>query len=251
MDIEPDGWAVVAGATGSLGSAISAKLASMRLKVLAIGRNEAELTKLSRLGNIHPCIVDMADNSAIDIVKRHIEGPVKIVVQALGLPIRPKDQPFDPASVGKAVNIKIGGLLRLVEALDHQLHEGSRIVALGGNHGFEPDPTATSPGVTNAAMANLVRQLSVPYGKRGISVHLVSPGPVNTPRIRKLAADTARITGETAEQALDGWRAESSFGKLISVEQVAWAVALLLDKEADALHGSVIHLDGGRRKGIV
>lgn len=131
------------------------------------------------------------------------------------------------------------------------MHEGSRIVALGGYHGFEPDPTATSPGVTNAAMANLIRQLSVRYGKRGISVHLVSPGPVDTPRIRKLAADAARITGETAEQALDGWRAESSFGKLISVEQVAWAVALLLDKEADALHGSVIHLDGGRRKGIV
>lgn len=246
------GLAVVAGATGSLGAAITRKLASKGLEVLAIGRREAELEALAvEIPGVRPCVADLADNHAVDAIRARLSGPVRIAVQAVGLPIRPKDQPFDPSSLGIAVNIKIGGLLRLTSALDDHLERGSRIVALGGYHGFEPDPTATGPGVTNAAMANLIRQLSARYGPRGVSVHLISPGPVDTDRIRKLADDSARITGDSAENILDGWRRESSFNRLITTDQVAWTAALLLDPEADALHGSVIHLDGGRRKGIV
>lgn len=252
MSDNQDAWAVVAGATGSLGGAITRKLVSRGLKVLAIGRREEELNDLAKQApGVVPCVADLGDNAAVETIKARLEGPVRIAVQAIGLPIRPKDQSFDPASMGVAVNIKIGGLLRLTSALDDHLEAGSRIVALGGYHGFEPDPTATGPGVTNAALANLIRQLSVRYGPRGVSVHLISPGPVDTPRIRKLADDAARITGADAESILDGWRQESSFHRLITTDQVAWAVALLLDPEADALHGSVLHLDGGRRKGIV
>ena len=187
----------------------------------------------------------------MDIVARAVDGPVKVLAQAVGLPIRPKDQPLDPTSMGVAVNIKIGGLLRLTSALDDRFQTGSRIVALGGYHGFEPDPMATAPGVVNSALANLIRQLSVRYGARGVSVHLISPGPVDTPRIRRLADDAARQTGRSAADILDGWARESSFGKLVTVEQIAWAATLLLDRQADALHGSVLHMDGGRRKGIV
>ncbi len=245
-------WAVVAGATGALGSAIARKLASKGLKVLAVARRKAELDALcAETPGITPCVADMADNASIEVVRAAVGGPVRMAAQAVGLPIRPKDQPFDPASMGAAVNVKIGGLLRLTSAVDERLGRGSRIVALGGYHGFEPDPTATGPGVVNSALANLIRQLSVRYGARGISVHLISPGPVDTPRIRKLADDAARQTGASPESILDGWRKESSFGKLITVDEVAWAAALLLDPEADALHGSVLHLDGGRRKGIV
>ncbi len=251
--VERKQWAVVAGATGSLGGAIARKLVAKGLKVLAVGRREEELANLAKESpHFIPCVADLSDNAAVDVIAKAIgDGPVKLIAQAIGLPIRPKDQPFDPNSVGFATNIKIGGLLRLTSALDDRLARGSQIVALGGYHGFEPDPTALGPGVVNAALANLIRQLSVRYGARGISVHLISPGPVDTVRIRKLADDAARQTNGDPEQILDGWRKESSFGQLITTDQVAWAVGLLLDPEADALHGSVLHIDGGRRKGII
>ncbi len=252
MSADEQPWAVVAGATGSLGGAIARKLATKGLRVLAVARREAELkTLVETTPGVTACAADLGDNAAIEKIKAAVDGPVKIAVQAIGLPIRPKDRPFDPTSVGVAANIKTGGLLRLTNALDDRLGRGSRIVALGGYHGFEPDPTAIAPGIVNAGLANLIRQLSMLYGKRGVSVHLVSPGPVDTPRIRQLAEDGARLSGEPAESILDGWRKESSFGQLITVDQVAWAVSLLLDPEADCLHGSVLHMDGGRRRGIV
>src|SRR5271165_7457187 len=141
MGQEADQWAVVAGATGSLGGAIARKLASRGLRVLAIARNEEKLEALASASpRIAPCVADLSENSAVDVIRDAVGGQVRMVAQAVGLPIRQKDQPFDPSSMGVAVNIKIGGLLRLTSAVDQRLGPGSRIVALGGYHGFEPDP---------------------------------------------------------------------------------------------------------------
>ena len=244
--------AVVAGATGSLGGAIAKKLTSRGLRVLAIGRDEEKLNKLAKENPlITPVIADMASNDVIEVLRSKINAPVRIAVQAVGLPIRPKDAPFDPDSLGKAVNIKVGGLMRLSSALEGNMKPNSRLVVLGGYHGFEPDPTAIGPGVTNSALANLIRILSHRWGKQEVTVHLISPGPVDTSRIRKLADDASRIRGIPAAEILAEWCAESSLAKLITTDQVAWAVNLLLDPEASCFHGSVLHMDGGRRKGIV
>lgn len=244
--------AIVAGATGSLGGAIVRRLTEKGLKVIAIARSAAALDSLAA-GNPHitPIVGDMADNAIIDTLRNAVTGPVRMAVQAVGLPIRPKDAAFDPNTLGVGVNIKVGGLMRLVTALEGRLTQGSRLVVLGGYHGFEPDPTAIGPGVTNAALANLVRILSHRLGSQGASVHMVSPGPVDTPRIRKLADDASRIRGIPAAEILSQWCAESTLPQLVTTDQVAWAVALLLDAEASALHGSVLHMDGGRRRGIV
>ncbi len=250
-------WSVVAGATGSLGGAITSMLIDQGHRVLAIARDRAKLNTLVAANpSVLACQADLALNDARNaiseaIVANGLEGPAAAVVQAIGLPIRPKNQPFDPDSMGIAVNVKCGGLMRLTGALDEHLGRGSRLVALGGYHGFEPDPTATNPGATNAALANLVHQLAAIYGKRGVGVFLVSPGPVDTDRIRKLADDASRIRKVDAAAVLDEWRNEATSGKLINLDQVAWTVRLLLDAEADAFHGSVLHIDGGRRKGIV
>ena len=45
-------------------------------------------------------------------------------------------------------------------------------------------------------------------------------------------------------------RGESAIGAFTTVEQIAWAIALLLAPEADALAGSTLFMDAGRRKGL-
>jgi NAD(P)-dependent dehydrogenase (short-subunit alcohol dehydrogenase family) len=59
-----------------------------------------------------------------------------------------------------------------------------------------------------------------------------------------------RDDGATAEQVLDEYRSGSPLGRLTTVDEVAWAVGLLLDPEASALHGATLSLDLGRRRGI-
>jgi NAD(P)-dependent dehydrogenase (short-subunit alcohol dehydrogenase family) len=154
------------------------------------------------------------------------------------------------AALADAVNIKVGGMLRLVRAVDGHLIRGSRLVAIGGHYGFEPSAYAAAAGVANSALANVVRQLSLAYGARGITAHLVAPGPADSERLRRVASDRATLAGVSVEDILAGMASESSLASFTTPEQVAWAVSLLLSPEADAMTGSALMLDVGRRHGI-
>ena len=240
------GIAVVVGASGALGSAIRDRLRAAGLVVVAVSRSAA--------GGARDCAADIGADSAIGAIAAAVEaagpGPVRMVVQAAGLPAAGPLATIDPEALGRAVALKAGGLLRLVRAVDGRLERGSRIVALGGHYGIEPAPDACAAGVTNAAVANLVRQLAIAYGPRGITSHLIAPGPADTPRLRGLSATAAAERRVPVDQVLAERAAESPLGRLVTPTEVAWSVAMLLDPEADALTGSTLALDVGARKGI-
>ena len=104
----------------------------------------------------------------------------------------------------------------------------------------------------NASLSNLVRSLADRWGPEGVTVHLVAPGPVDSPRMHGIAERIASRRGgdSTTERVLDEYRAGSPLGRLTTVEEVAWAVGILLAPEAAALHGSTLSLDAGRRRGM-
>ncbi|SHK28419.1 NAD(P)-dependent dehydrogenase, short-chain alcohol dehydrogenase family [Pseudonocardia thermophila] len=234
--------AVVVGSSGALGSAIAARLRRAGLDVLGVARGAEP----------PDCRADIGSDDAVAVIAAAVGGrPVRMVVQAAGLPPTGPLATIEPDALGRAVALKCGGLLRLVRAVDGQLDRGSRIVALGGHFGSEPAPYACAAGVTNAALANLVRQLADAYGPRGITAHLVAPGPADTPRLRGLAAAAAAERGVDVAEVLAERAAESPLGRLVTPEEVAWAVAALLAPEADALLGSTLGLDMGARRGIL
>ncbi len=239
---EPPGIAVVVGASGSLGGAIAERLAATGLTVVGVSRSGAS------------CSADIGSDSAVSAIAEAVaaagDGPVRMVVQAAGLPPTGPLAQIEPDALGRAVALKAGGLLRLVRAVEDRLRAGSRIVALGGHFGSEPAPYACAAGVTNAALANLVRQLAIEYGPRGITAHLVAPGPVDTPRLRGLCEQAAAERGVSVVQVLAERAAESPLGRLVTPTEVAWAVAVLLAPEADALDGATLALDIGARRGI-
>jgi NAD(P)-dependent dehydrogenase (short-subunit alcohol dehydrogenase family) len=173
-------------------------------------------------------------------------------VQAAGLPPSGTIDTITPAEITAGIDAKIGGLLRLVRAAEPNLTSGSRLVVLGGHYGYEPSPVAPLAGIANAALGNLVRSLADAWGPRGVTVHLVAPGPVESPRMRAIAErSAARRGGEvTAEDVLDEYRRGAPLGRLTTIDEVVWAVALLLAPEAGALHGATLSLDLGRRRGI-
>jgi len=246
--------AVVVGATGALGGAIVRRLRSRGVPVLAVARSAASLEALSADDEgVVGCAADIGDDGAQQAIADGLaawDAPVGMVVQAAGLPAVGGLDVVEPAALGAAVALKVGGMLRLVRAADPWLAEGSRLVALGGHYGAEPSPHVPGAGVTNAALANLVRQLADAYGPRGITAHLVAPGPADTDRLRRLSADRAAARGVDVEDILAERRAESPLGALVTPEQVGWAVATLLDPEASALTGSTLALDMGARRGL-
>ncbi|BCO25772.1 3-oxoacyl-[acyl-carrier-protein] reductase FabG [Rhodoferax lithotrophicus] len=247
----PKEWAVIVGATGAFGQVMVERLLAQGLGVVAVARSAPSLAALAAA---HPglvaCVADIASDAAIDTIRAALPGPVRMVVHGPGVSAAGGVLTVDTGLMVEAVNIKVGGLLRLVRAVDARLGVNSRLVAIGGHYGFEPTAYAATAGVANAALVNVVRQLSLAYGARGITAHLVAPGPADTERLRRVAGERARLQNTTLEAVLEAMKAESSLGAFTEPGQVAWALEMLLAPEASAMTGSSLMLDVGRRHGL-
>ncbi len=245
------GQAVVVGATGEVGLGIVERLRGAGVPVVAVARDRDRLEQLRASDDgITLCATDIGDDSSGEAIAAAVQEPVRMVVQTAAVPPAGPLATIEPDALGRAVSLKLGGLLRLIRAVDDRFVQGSRIVAIGGHFGSEPTPQTCGAGVTNAALANLIRQLADVYGPRGVTVHMISPGALDTDRLRRFAGASAKERGVDVETVLDEYRSHSPLGQMTTVDQVAWAVVQLLAPEADALHGSTLALDAGARRGL-
>jgi len=236
--VSPSGQAVVVGATGEVGAAIVARLREAGVPVVAVARDRDRLEQLSATDDgITACRADIGDDSSGEAIAAAVYGPVRMVVQSAAVPPAGPLATIAPEVLGRSVSLKLGGLLRLIRAVDDRFVQGSRIVAIGGVFGSEPTPQTCGAGVANAALAKLIRQLADAYGPRGVTVHMVAPGVLDTDRIRRFAAAHAEARGVGVGVGLDEYRSHSPLGRMTTVDQVSWAVTQLLAPEADALHG--------------
>ncbi len=245
--------AIVVGVTGAFGRVIARTLIDAGLTVVGVARDGGSLDAVAgSLGACFiPCVADIGDDDAIATITRSLpDAAVAMVVHSVGLPVAGGVADAPPMALTTACNLKASGFVRLVRAAEPRLRRGSRLVAIGGHYGFEPSPYAATAGVANAALANLVRQMSWAYGTRGVTAHLVAPGPADTDRLRKVAQARADRAGVPLDQEYEAMKKDSAIGAFTTPEQVAWAVSLLLAPEADAFAGSVLGLDSGRRHSI-
>lgn len=244
-------WIVIVGATGAFGSVMTQRLIDRGYGVVAVARSADSLKQLAaQHANLVPCVADITQDSAIAAIRAALPGPVRMVVHGPGVAVGGGVLTIATSALADAVNIKVGGMLRLVRAVDTHLQEHSRLVGIGGHYGLEPTAYASAAGVGNAALMNVIRQLSLAYGPRGITAHMIAPGPADTERLRRVAADRARLNGITVDDVLDEMKAESSLGQFTEPSQVAWALEMLLAPEATAMTGSTLMLDAGRRRGL-
>lgn len=242
-----DRIAVVTGATGTLGREVVSALAEVGLAVLAVSRSGTA----PGCGEAGVLAADVSVNDSVEAIRTALpQGDLAMVVHAVGLPPSPGVDVVEPHLLAAAVDIKAGGFLRVLRAIDERIVDGSRLVAVGGHLGIEPTEYAPLAGVANAALANLVRQLVGPLGRRGASVHLIAPGPFQSDRVDALILARSRGQGVSIQQAREEMLAELPLGQLPSAHDVASVIAMLLSPSAAVMHGSTMFLDGGARRGI-
>ena len=238
--------AIVSGGAGAIGQIIVRRLLERGLDALIIGRTApAGLPAGARF-----CAADLGADTAIATIAAALDAPVRAIVHSVGVPVAGGVLEASPEALLGAVNVKVCGLLRLVRAAEAHFVPQSRIIAIGGHYGLEPTAYAATAGVGNAALMNLCRQLALAHGPRGVTAHVIAPGPADTERLRNVAAARAAQRGTDVEAVFAELKAESAIGAFTTPEQVAWGVSLLLDPEADAMTGSTLMLDSGRRRGL-
>jgi NAD(P)-dependent dehydrogenase (short-subunit alcohol dehydrogenase family) len=248
---EPSEWAIVVGAGGAIGSEIATRLADRGLRCVLVGRTVEPLRQVAAgRPEMVVCPADIQTDAAVEAIAASIGGPVRIAVNAAAAPMGGPVLGVEPAVVLAAVDVKVNGTLRLVRAVSDHLVADSRVVVLGGNLGYDPIPEASTAGVGNAALANLIRQLSRALGPTGATCHVVAPGPVWTERLQALLREAADARGVAESVVVDEFRNRSPIGHLVTIDEVVWAVEILLAAEARSLAGGVLLLDAGQRTAI-
>lgn len=240
---------VVAGATGRIGGALVRRLLDTDgTAVVGIARDRAGLNELaSRYGDsFRPCVADLLADSAVERIRAVVgEREVGLVVNSTRSVTPGSVEDVEPGKLAHAVDLKAGGLLRLVRAVDKGLREGSRVIAVGGRLGYDADPAASAAGIANASVALLIRQLAQVLGPRGVSCHVVAPGAMAVDAVPGSGASAAPQTLPSGSGRLS-----SPLGHLPSADDVAWMISVLAHPTAAFLNGGSLIMDGGRRTSV-
>ena len=241
MPVNPNGVVVITGGAGGIGAACARTLAASGWTVVVCDLDgRAAEAVAAEVGGV-PLALDIADTTAVEAAAAWVEsqvGPCRGLVACaarLENPHPPEQQ--DPAEWQRVIDTNLGGSFHTCRAF------GSRMLAHGGSIVTIASITAlgSSPlvayGPSKAAMLALTRNLAVAWGRRGVRVNCVAPGPTLTPAVR---ASHAR--GERNPETM---RRATALGRLVQPEEVAAAVQFLLSPAASAITGVILPVDAG------
>jgi enoyl-[acyl-carrier protein] reductase III len=231
---------LVTGGSRGIGRAIALRFARDGAERVAIGylRNDkaAETTADElRAAGTEPVLV--RGNVTSERVLGEIEalGPLDVLVHnaATGV-IRPaletEDKHWD-----WTLNANARALLSLARVAAPSMPDGSSIVALSSLGAQRVLDNYVLVGTSKAALESLVRYLAVELAPRGIRVNAVSGGVVETGALEHFPNKEAMLAAG----------ASNPVGRLVSVDDIAGAVAFLCGPDAEMVRGQTLVVDGG------
>lgn len=181
-----------------------------------------------------------ADNGnaseAAGVVGRAVEelGRLDILVNnAAAFPFLPTDD-VTPEQLDRVLAVNVQGPFLTTQAALRHMGEGSSVVTIGSNViEHVPFPGLTLYATSKSALVGMTRGLARELGARGITITLLSPGPIDT--------DANPADGPNG----DGIRSLVPLGRFGRAEEVADTVLHLAGPGGRYVTGTEIHVDGG------
>ncbi len=240
--------ALVTGAGGGVGRAISKRLAAEGCKIVLIGRNRDKLAKVaSEIGDTSvalPVVADITKEAEVLLAIEQVVSTfdrVDILVNNAGTIHDPL--PFHETSDDQwndLIDTNLIGTFRMTKASLPLLMKsnGGSIVNISSVLGIRSIPKVPLSvyGVTKAGIIMFTKSIAVEYGPHGVRCNCLCPSTIRSSIIEPYLQD------ENAKQIL-----ESTFPlrRIGEPGDIAAAVAYLSSDDARWITGSVIMIDGG------
>ncbi len=126
-----------------------------------------------------------------------------------------------------------------------------RVICVTSSACKEPIPGLVLSNAVRTSVHGLVKTLSRTYAVEGITFNVVMPGLTLTDRMKELTEVRANQEGITTEEYIKGWAKSIPLGRPAHAEEVAAAVVFLASKQAAAINGTGLLVDGGRSQHIL
>jgi 2,3-dihydro-2,3-dihydroxybenzoate dehydrogenase len=251
--------ALVTGAAGGIGAAITATLAGRGATVAAVDRNAEGLREVvGRLvdkglrveATTSDVTASAAVESTVDAVERRL-GPIDYLVNAAGV-LRlgsACELSDDDWAVSMAVNA--GGVFHMCRAVANRMvpRRCGAIVTVASNAARTARMRMSAYAASKAAVTAFTKCLGLELAGYGIRCNVVAPGSTDTPMLTSLWTD-----GSAARASVEGvaeqFRVGIPLGRIAQPADVAQAVAFLLSDDAAHITMADLTVDGGAGLGV-
>ncbi len=229
----------ILGATGGIGAALCRRLAAQGARLVIGARDEARLAALAAEVNASSLVTDATQSDQVDAFIAHAlatHGQLDGVSNCVGSLL------LKPAHITTndewefTLRQNLNSAFYLLRAATKVMKAGGSVVLLSSAAARTGLANHEAIAAAKAGVIGLTLSAAASYAARNIRVNCVAPGLVATPL-------TARITGH--EASLKASAAMHALGRVGAPEEIASAIAWLLDSSNSWVTGQVIGVDGG------
>jgi len=228
--------ALVTGGSGGIGKGCAAKLCELGYDVVLTARREDPLRAAAEEIGARYVVADVSDPAGFLAAVSTFET-IDLVVHAAGVlgGTYARKQTFEQWRTIMSANLD--SCFVVTAAVLPRMRAGSRLVFISSSAAHEPMPGRTAYSASKAGMNAFARALALEVDRDGISVHIVTPGPVETDMLQDVPFEMYAIQVSDIAEAV-AWldTVESSVDlpeiRLSAVQRGPFARAPIVPTEA-------------------
>jgi NAD(P)-dependent dehydrogenase (short-subunit alcohol dehydrogenase family) len=233
--------AVVTGGASGIGAATATQLRDRGASVAVLDRAYSAVSRGVTLDV--PC--DVADrhstDAAIDIVGNAL-GAIDILINNAGIGASGDVSQNDDDEWHRVLSVNVIGIARITRAALPLLLKSSH-ASIVNTCSVLADigvPQRALYSASKGAVRSLTLAMAADFIKQGIRVNAVTPGTADTPWVQRLLDQAP-----DAEAAATALRARQPMGRLVTADEIAFAIAYLASPLSAATTGTLLAVDGG------
>jgi NAD(P)-dependent dehydrogenase (short-subunit alcohol dehydrogenase family) len=237
--------ALVTGGGSGIGAGIAKTFARHGAKVALVGRTQqkldavaAEIQGAGGTAVTHACDVREfpALERAVEETAKAFGGLDMVVNSAAGNFLSPAAT-LSANGFRAVIDIDLCGTFNACRAaFPHLSKKGGCIVSITATQAEIPTPLQCHAGAAKAGIEKLTRDLALEWGRSGIRVVAIAPGPIEgTEGMSRLAPGTAG----------DNLKKRVPLGRYGTIDEIAEAVLFLVSPAGSYVTGATLLVDGG------
>src|SRR5262250_3271094 len=244
--------AIVTGGGVGIGRSIAVEFARAGADVVICSRKKENLEpvveEIAKLGRRSFCeAIDVRQEDAVKaLVERTAKemGRLDIMVNNAGASFRAKPEDISVNGWNTVVGINLTGAFLGCKWAGRQMMQqpsGGVIVNISSIAGVYGSTMMPHYGAAKSAVITLTRELGTAWGRKGIRVNCIAPGPVETEGY----LDVLKQAGPDGKKTYDAVAARVGMGRWGKVHEIAYPCIFLASDASSWMTGETIVIDGG------
>jgi 3-oxoacyl-[acyl-carrier protein] reductase len=244
--------AIVTGGGTGIGKSIAIEFARAGADVAICSRKLEHLEPVSKaihgLGRrTFAMAVDVRQEDQVKaMVERAVSewGRLDVMVNNAGASFRSKPEDISINGWNTVIGINLNGVFLGCKWAGKQMMQqktGGVIVNISSIAGVYGSTMMSHYGAAKSAVITLTRELGVAWGRKGVRVNCIAPGPVETEGY----LDVLKQAGPDGKKTYDAVAARVGMGRWGKVEEIAYPCVFLASAASSWMTGETIVIDGG------